>query len=97
MENRDKKAGADFATSGSLGVILTKNTKKMMKIFDETKKTKNIRRNLNKLFKNVQISPIHKADYFSNSILRCVFFDVVNMKSRASCFFETISPKIHTC
>ena len=32
MENRDKKAGADFATSGSLGVILTKNTKKMMKM-----------------------------------------------------------------
>ena len=28
MENRDKKAGADFATSGSLGVFLRKNTKK---------------------------------------------------------------------
>ena len=28
MENRDKKVGADFATRGSLGVFLTKNTKK---------------------------------------------------------------------
>ena len=28
MENRDKKAMPDFTTSGSLGVILTKNTKK---------------------------------------------------------------------
>ena len=25
MENRDKKAGPDFATSGSLGVFLAKN------------------------------------------------------------------------
>ena len=28
MENRDKKAGADFATSGSLGVFLRKKNKK---------------------------------------------------------------------
>ena len=32
MENRDKKAGADFATSGSLGVFLRKSTKKNMKM-----------------------------------------------------------------
>ena len=28
IENRDKKPSADFTTSGSLGVILRKNTKK---------------------------------------------------------------------
>ena len=28
MGNSDKKVGADFATRGSLGVFLTKNTKK---------------------------------------------------------------------
>ena len=33
MENRDKKVGADFATRGSLGVFVTKNTtKKNMKM-----------------------------------------------------------------
>ena len=32
MENRDKKVVADFATSGSLGVFLRKNTKKDMKM-----------------------------------------------------------------
>ena len=32
IENRDKKVGAFFATRGSLGVFLTKNTKKNMKM-----------------------------------------------------------------
>ena len=32
MENRDKKVAADFATRGSLGVFLRKNTKKNMKM-----------------------------------------------------------------
>jgi len=32
MENRDKKVGANFATKGNLGVFLTKNTKKNMKM-----------------------------------------------------------------
>ena len=38
-------------------------------------KKKDIRGFLNKLFKNVQISPIHKADYFSTFDFKvCVFF-----------------------
>ena len=32
IENRDKKVGAGFATRGSLGVFLTENTKKNMKM-----------------------------------------------------------------
>ena len=47
MENRDKKVRADFATSGSLGVFLRKNTKKNMKMLHAgvnlNKRKKNIR------------------------------------------------------
>ena len=100
-KQRQKSGGRFYYQWELRGDFDKKHKKKWWKCYMQgwfwiTKKTKNIRRNLNKLFKSVQISPIHKGDYFSNSILRCVFFDVVNMKSRASCFFETNAPKIHT-
>ena len=52
MENRDKKVVPDFATSGSLGVFLRKNTKKKKMLYAGVilnKQKKNIRGFLNKL------------------------------------------------
>eukprot|EP00493_Phyllostaurus_siculus_P002280 UN02292 len=49
-------------------------------------KKKIIRGFLNKLFKNVQMSPIHKADYFSTFDSKVCFFDVFILKSRAKFF-----------
>ena len=71
MGNRDKKAGWEFASSGSYGVFLTKNVGAKGEnvtcggVFEEGKN--NIRGFLHEFSKNAQISPIGKADYFLTS------------------------------
>ena len=71
MENRDKKSVGKSATLGTQGVILKKNTKKMMKmlhagvILNIQKEIKYSGFPFNTFLKNVQISPIYKGPFIN--------------------------------
>ena len=89
MENRDKKVSADFTTSGSLGVILRKNTKKN----DENVTCRGDLEHQKTLIFGVSLIHFQKTSKFhqyirpitcQHSNLRCVFFDISNLKSRAN-------------
>ena len=81
MENRDKKALPDFTTSGSLGVILTKNTKKMMKMLHAGVILNNQKKDIRVFLIKLKFSKTSKFHRYTrpitsqHSILRCDFFE----------------------
>ena len=78
MENRDKKAFHDFATSGSLGVFLRKSTKKNMKMLHAgvilSKQKKIFGDSLIDFKKTLKFHQYIRPITSQHSILRCDFF-----------------------
>ena len=80
MENRDKKVRANFTTSGSLGVILRKNTKKNDENvtcrgdFEHPKRNKIFGVSLIHFQKTSKFHRYIRPITFQHSNLRCVFF-----------------------